>query len=154
MLVLDAPILHYRRPLKIRDFVWEIKYWGLRLLKKMLNLNFCSRRRTKKTYLRCIPLCFGVCLLFHWIFRLNCRTTVTFFIRCRLLRYCIFSSYKVSYLQWFPVMWYQCVHYKGQASPMACKLLYTLFSCGEFGLPVVAFDGVEYLCDDAFFVSL
>ena len=26
----DAQVSHYRRPLKIRDFVWEIKYWDLR----------------------------------------------------------------------------------------------------------------------------
>lgn len=118
--------------------------------KKNLNLNFCLRKRIKKTYRQCIPLCFGVCLLFHWIFRLNCRTTVTPFIRRRLLCFCIFSSYKVFYFPWSPVMRHQCVHYKGHASPMACKLLYTLFSCGEFGLPVVSFDGVEYLCNDAF----
>ena len=37
---------------------------------------------------------------------------------------------------------------------MACKVPYTLFSCSEFGLPVVAFDGVEHLCNDAFFLSL
>ena len=36
---------------------------------------------TKKTYLRCIPLCFGVYLMFHGIFRFNCITTVTPFIR-------------------------------------------------------------------------
>ena len=117
------------------------------IAKKMLNLNFCSRKRIKKTYLRCIPLCFSVCLLFHWIFRLNCRTTVTPFIRRHLLRRHIFSSNKVSYFQWSPVTQHQCVHYKGHMSPMACKLrtiLYILFSCGEFGLPVVAFDGVEY----------
>lgn len=65
-----------------------------------------------------------------------------------------FSSYKVSYFQWSPVTRHQCVHYKGHASPMACKLLYTLFSCGEFGVPVVAFDGVEYLCKMLFCVSL
>ena len=116
----------------------------------MLDLNFCSRKRIKKTYRQCIPLCFGVCLLFHWIFRLNCRTTVTPFIRRRLLCFCIFSSYKVFYFPWSPVMRHQCVHYKVHMSPMACKLFYTLFSCGEFGLPVVAFDGVEYFCNDAF----
>lgn len=65
-----------------------------------------------------------------------------------------FSSYKVSYFQWSPVMRHQCIHYKGHVSPMACKLLYTLFSCGEFGVPVVAFDGVEYLCKMLFCVSL
>ena len=107
--------------------------------KKNLNLNFCLRKRIKKTYLRCIPLCFGVCLLFHWIFRLNCRTTVTPFIRRCLLCFCIFSSYKVFYVPWSPVMRHQCVHYKVHMSPMACKLLYTLFllwwvwvACGCF----------------------
>ena len=33
----------------------------------MFNLNFCP----------CISLCYGVCSLFHWIFRPNCITTVT-----------------------------------------------------------------------------
>ena len=113
----------------------------------MLNLDFCSRKRIKTTYLRCIPLCFGVCLLFHWIFRLSCRTTVTPFTRCRLLHSCIFPHTK-SLIS--PVTRHQCVHYKGHVSPMACKLIYTPFSCGEFGLPVVAFDGVEYLCSDPF----
>ena len=60
----------------------------------MLNLDFCSRKRIKKTYLRCIPLCFGVCLLIHWIFRLSCRTTVTLLIRRRLLHSCIFPHTK------------------------------------------------------------
>ena len=34
----------------------------------------------KKTYLQCIPLCFGVCLSFYWFFWLYCITAVTPFI--------------------------------------------------------------------------
>ena len=29
--LLDAPVSRYRWPLKIRDFVWQIKYWDLLL---------------------------------------------------------------------------------------------------------------------------
>ena len=61
-LLLNAPVSRYRRPLKIRDFVWEIKYWDLRTL----NLIFLSMKWIKKTYLRCIPLCFSVSLLLGW----------------------------------------------------------------------------------------
>ena len=40
---------------------------------KKLNLNFCSQKWIKKTYLQLIlTVFFGVCSLFHWIFRLNC----------------------------------------------------------------------------------
>ena len=78
--LLDMPVSHYRRPLKIRDFVWEIKCWDLQTLNK-INLIFPSMKWIKKTYLPCIPLCFGVCLFFYRFFWFYCITTVTPFIR-------------------------------------------------------------------------
>ena len=47
----------------------------------MLNVIFLSMKWIKKTYLWCIPLCFGVCLSFYCFFWLYCITTVTPFIR-------------------------------------------------------------------------
>ena len=48
----------------------------------MLNLIFPSMKWINKTYLRCISLCFGVCLSFYcFFFLLYCITTVTPFIR-------------------------------------------------------------------------
>ena len=46
----------YRWPLKIRDFVWEIKYWDLRTLNNV------------KSNLRCIASCFGVWLSLYCFF--------------------------------------------------------------------------------------
>ena len=46
-LLLDAPVSRYRRPLKIRDFVWEIKYWDLRTLNNVKS-NFSFYEMNKK----------------------------------------------------------------------------------------------------------
>ena len=48
--LLDASVSRYRRPLKIRDFVWEIKYWDLRTLNNVKS-NFSFNEIIKKTYL-------------------------------------------------------------------------------------------------------
>ena len=64
-LLLDRSVSCYRRPLKIRDFVWEIKYWDLRTLNNVKS-KFSS---------------FGVCLSFYRFFWLYCITTVAPFIR-------------------------------------------------------------------------
>ena len=45
-LLLDAPVSRYRRPLKIRDFVWEIKYWDLRTLNNVKSkFSFCEMNK-------------------------------------------------------------------------------------------------------------
>ena len=45
--LLDAPVSRSRRPLKIRDFVWEIKYWDLRTLNNVKS-NFSFNEMNKK----------------------------------------------------------------------------------------------------------
>ena len=45
--LLDASVSRYRRPLKIRDFVWEIKYWDLRSLNNVKS-NFSFNEINKK----------------------------------------------------------------------------------------------------------
>ena len=49
------------------NFVWEIKCWDLRTLSNV-NVIFLLMKWIKKTYLWCIPLCFGVCLSFYCFF--------------------------------------------------------------------------------------
>ena len=43
----DVSVLRYKRPLKISDFVWEIKYWDLRTLNNVKS-NFFFNRINKK----------------------------------------------------------------------------------------------------------
>ena len=43
----DAQVSHYRWPLKIRDFVWEIKYWDLQTLNNV-KPNFSVNEMNKK----------------------------------------------------------------------------------------------------------
>ena len=45
--MLDAPVSRYRRLLKIRDLVWEIKYWDLRALNNVKS-NFPFNETNKK----------------------------------------------------------------------------------------------------------
>ena len=45
--LLDMPVSHYRRPLKIRDFVWEIKCWDLQTLNNIKS-NFSFNEMNKK----------------------------------------------------------------------------------------------------------
>ena len=72
--VLDAPVSHYRRPFKIR----EIK----KLITTSANVKYNPfNEMNKKTYLQCIPLCFGVSSSLYWFFWLYCITTATPFKR-------------------------------------------------------------------------
>ena len=49
--LLDAAVSCSRRPLKIRDFVWEVKYWDLRMLNNVKsNLIFPSIKLIKKDF--------------------------------------------------------------------------------------------------------
>ena len=58
---LDLAYKGLRTCIWIRFFEWEIQYWDLRMQNNAeLNLNFPSVKWTKKTYMWCIPLCFGV----------------------------------------------------------------------------------------------
>ena len=59
----------YRWPLKIRDFVWDIKYWDLRTLNNV------------KSNLRCIAPFFGVWLSLYCYSTAPLLTTVTPFTR-------------------------------------------------------------------------
>ena len=57
--LLDASVSRYRRPLKLRDFVWEIKYWDLRTLNNVTsNFSFngltCGERGGGKRK-ECVP---------------------------------------------------------------------------------------------------
>ena len=140
MLVLDAPILRYGRPLKIRDFVQEIKYWGLQMLNKNVKSRLLYKKKNKKDLPAMYPTLFWRLLINSLDFWAQLQNHCNSPHKTSPSSLLYFSSYKVSYFQWSPVTRHQCVHYKGHVSPMACKLLYTPFSC----------DGVEYLCNDAF----
>ena len=77
--LLDQSVSRYRRPLKIWDFVSEIKYWDLRTLNNVKS-NFSFKKINKKktdfpaiysTVFRCLLV---VLLFFFWFY---CITTVT-----------------------------------------------------------------------------
>lgn len=67
-----------------------------------------------------------------------CDTFNVFFF-LRVHRYFVLCfSYRVSYFQHLPVIQNQHIQHKGHASPLACKLFYTLSGLLlEFGLPVI-----------------
>ena len=71
--LLDASVSRYRRPLKIRDFVWEIKYWDLRTLNNIKS-NFSFNEINKKDtcdIFHCVSVSacrFTVCLFFFWLY--------------------------------------------------------------------------------------
>ena len=75
--LLDASVSRYRRPLKIRDFVWEIKYWDLRTLNNVKS-NFSFNEINKK----------DTCDIFHCVSVSACCFTVFFF-----WLYCITDCY-------------------------------------------------------------
>ena len=56
----DAQVSHYRRPLKIRDFVWEIKYWDLQTLNNV-KPNFSVNEMNKKD----LPVMYST--VFRWL---------------------------------------------------------------------------------------
>ena len=78
--VLDAPVPLYRRPLKVRDFVWEIKYWDLRTLNNVKS-NFCLNEMNKKDLTAMYSTVFWRLLVVVLVFWLYCINTVTPFIR-------------------------------------------------------------------------
>ena len=75
--LLDAS--RYRRPLKIRDFVWEITYWDLRTLNNVKS-NFSFNEINKK----------DTCGIFHCVSVSACCFTVFFF-----WLYCITDCYSL-----------------------------------------------------------
>ena len=58
------------------DFVWEIKYWGLRTL-NIIILTYFSIKWIKETYLWCVPVFYGVNSSMYSFY---CLTPVTLFI--------------------------------------------------------------------------
>ena len=78
--LLDASVSRYRRPLKIRDFVWEIKYWDLRTqnnVKSNFSFNEINKKATRD--------------IFHCVSVSACLFTVLFF----LAFYCITDCYSL-----------------------------------------------------------
>ena len=76
--LLDASVSRYRRPLKIRDFVWEITYWDLRTLNNVKSNFSFNEINTKDT-----------CDIFHCVSVSACCFTVVFF----FWLYCITDCY-------------------------------------------------------------
>ena len=80
--LLDASVSRYRRPLKIRDLVWELKYWDRRTLnnvKSDFSFNEMNKKDLPAMY-STVFRCQLVVLLFFFLC-LYCITTVTPFIR-------------------------------------------------------------------------
>ena len=63
------------------DFVWEIKYWGLRTL-NIIILSYFSIKWIKETFLWCVPVFYGVnsSMYSFFFFGCYCLTPVTLFI--------------------------------------------------------------------------
>ena len=77
--LLDASVSRYRRPLKIRDFVWEMKYWDLRTLNNVKStFSFNEIKKDLPAIYSTVFRCLLVVLLGFWLY---CITTVTPFIR-------------------------------------------------------------------------
>ena len=81
--LLDASVSRYSRPLKIRDLVWEIKYWDLWTLTNVKS-NFFFNWINKK----------ATCDIFHCVSVSACRFTVFCFVLLFWL-YCITDCYSL-----------------------------------------------------------
>ena len=80
--LLDASVSRYRRSLKIRDFLWEIKCWDLRTLNNVKS-SFSSNEINEKDLPAIYSTVFRCLLVILQVFWLYCITTVTPFIRRR-----------------------------------------------------------------------